>query len=507
MHLTRAKLFPPFVGAFCLLSAVFWFIISFPGILVGDNISMLVEALPGGSIGDQHSVMFIWLLRLSNELFGYHIYHPLLWGVVWWHLGVFFYTISLFRYTKSYWSLSVSLAFSLAPCISFIIPHLPVKDFMMSAVYLASSGLLLFLWLQRSKYLIGSILILSLFFFALTLRHNAIFAFIPFSIVITIYASSHFGFRIANRPSNLFLHLAVSLVIVIGLFVSRNQFDAQARDYKNYFVHSSIFLFDLAGISIQTGELRLPKDILEDGIVLEDLKIAYNHAGWDPLWGGWGNEKRIIKNNIDKEEYNKILRLWLSTIANNPIAYFNHRASHFNKFIYWRNNYAQYAPWSPDDGWQILYNYTPDYLKEKMLKSYKKKDFEVINLSSLSSLEGTNSVLSKKIGKWFYSIAPHYCLKILLAYVTITIILCVVVFKFQNSFSVMDKKILIFALVLFFSGFIYFLSYFIVSVSSDWRYIHWSHLSMWIGLALLLSFIFKSDMHKVINSMWSSRKD
>lgn len=488
MGLTKSKVFGLTAGLFCILSSAFWFILSFPGILVGDNISMLVEALPGNSIGDQHSVMMIWLLRLSNKLFGYHFFYPLLWGVVWWHVGVFFYTSAIFENTQRYWGLTVIFALSFLPFITFAIPHLPVKDFAMSSTYFAASGLLLKVWLRGGRQTSLYLLVFFLFFFAITFRHNAIFAFIPFSLVFANICFQHMcRVKLLNKISKTLTVIGLGAVFTVSLFIIRSSFDSFARDYRNHFTHSSLFLFDLAGISVVTGAMELPGSVLENGVTITDLEKCFNPAGWDPLWGGWGNSQRIVKSDISYAESQQIFNKWINALVKNPKAYLEHRMSHFDKFIYWRNNYIQYDPWATSEGWQLLVDYTPDHLKDE-LKLYSKEALQISAPNALSYFATVNSFLSRKFGKWLYAIAPHYCLTILISLLACCLVLIAISFRANTGLLAFDNRILIFATSIIGSGALYFLSYFFISISSDWRYIHWSQLSMWIGIILLINY-------------------
>lgn len=166
--------------------------------------------------------------------------------------------------------------------------------------------------------------------------------------------------------------------------------------------------------------MELPKERLEPNIDLRALKKVYSDRGWDPLWGGWDSEPQILKGGDNEQGYITLREKWLSVIFKNFNTYLIHRWLHFERLLYDRNTYIYYELSETNTLWEGTYAMIPPHLKETTpLNKIPPSDFYISNYKLITRYEALNDFLKQKIGKWFFSIAPHYCLKILTSLVVI----------------------------------------------------------------------------------------
>lgn len=218
----------------CLISTIYWLIVIYPGKYSTDNAMMLAESFPHVGIGNQHSVMFIWLLSVCHKLWGYHVGYPTIWGLICWILGVLFFTQAIFTLTKSYWSIVFAFVFFHLPYIVFIFPYLQIKDFSMSAALFAGFGILFYSDTNSNKaYLFTSLLF---FFVAICFRHNGIFVFLAPAVFIAIIFLRLFSKKKMVSRSIYYFKVSLQSALIVTIFLYLNIiFDASVRDYRNYF--------------------------------------------------------------------------------------------------------------------------------------------------------------------------------------------------------------------------------------------------------------------------------
>ena len=227
------------------------------------------------------------------------------------------------------------------------------KDALMDGVLLVASGLLL--WrplvqrpIVRAALACGAIAALLI---AAALRFNAFFACVPLALV-----ALPTGFT-RTKPRLLLSALAATAAfLAIGPAIS-GLLHAENTDVK-----LSLIIFDLGGITEHSGVSQFP-----------DLKVrnpvAVNHRCYDPY--GWDSYSDwaarpcpigfdAIQPLVDDEGLNPTL-LWVRAIAAHPVAYLEHRFTHFNlsswfivpsgpKFTAWSQSVPN--PW----GFQVRQN-------------------------------------------------------------------------------------------------------------------------------------------------------
>jgi hypothetical protein len=466
---------------FLCVSFATWYYLCFPGVYYGDNAQILAESFPESGIGDQHSVLYTWLLRQCHYFFGFGVGYPFIGGLLMWHLGAGFVAFTLIKCGHNVIGFGAVLVLTWFPPVTFAMPHLQLKDFTMSAAFLAAMGF--FAAVATNPKGAPSLILLSglFFYIGLSLRHNAIFAILPVVGFCTMTLLRRFDqirrLSVWQLRAAVFSVSTIALVVVYG---AKSKIDSAMGDYKNYFIHGSIFSFDLCGMSVLEDSMLLPKERLMDGIDLSDLKRVFRHKGWDPLWGGWNSEKRILKGGENYEEYLAQRQLWMHTIVKFPGRYVEHRWKHFRRFLDVRNEYVRIGAWPKGQAWRITYSIMPDYMQGGSLTKIPPDAFEIRNLDRLTKIEDIQvGMMLHKGGRWLFGKYPY----LVLASLFLGIILAFLLNKYSYSKS---QPLLAVSMLCFTSGISYLIAYMVVSISSDWRYIHWSFLSTYLGFLFLL---------------------
>jgi hypothetical protein len=469
-----------------LVSAGYWLWLIYPGIHTTDSVKTLIESFPGSGIGTWYSVMFTSALQLFNYMFGYSLGYPAIWGFVFWTVGCIAFTQGIFNLTRKWHALVFTLIFFYLPPVSFIFPYMQVRDVNLSAAFLAAYGSLFYsvTSTNRRRWLIVSAI---LFIPAIGFRHNSFFAFIPAALVYGGFIARSFISR-NKMVKGLVMQCFVGAIVATAFVSGKLLFDYSFRDYRSYLVEGSIFYFDLGGLSLRTGEMLIPADRLQPGTTMAVLDEVYEPGGWDPMWGGWYKNRRILANDDQLTDVGEIAGVWFASIRRFPGEYIAHRTEHFNILKHWRNTYINYE--LPKSGQDIRRGFmlvTPPHLRDgSPLHKFEDDDFELKHYSVLNSFQSVNALLSKKIGRWLYSTSPHFCLKILSGLIIIAALVLCLDWVRKISLSAEQSTLIWSGLMILASGWIYFNAYFLISISSEWRYIHWSHMSMYIGSALLL---------------------
>jgi hypothetical protein len=468
-----------------LSSAGYWLWLIFPGKYSTDNIMMLVESFPHAGVGTQHSVMFIMMLKAFHRVFGYGLAYPAVWGIFFWFIGCISFTQAIYNLTGKGHSLIVTLVLFHLPSIVFILPYIQIKDISMSAALFAGYGVLFYC--ETSSHPARWRLVSVMFFvLAVGFRHNAFIAVIPAALVFGGLISQKWN-AVQTRFTRLSIQVLAGAIMLATLIITKLAFEYSTRDYRNYFTEGALFYFDLAGISVKTETLLIPEDRLVPGTTIDTLKRIHSEKGWDPLWGGWDSPTRILRNGDQREDLAGLADAWLSAVAQYPGAYIAHRSEHFYAFRHYHNTYRDYE--LPVDGkrlWQGTMASTPAHLRDASpLNNISATDFEITHFRVLNGYQRVHAFLSQKIGRWFYATSGHFCLKILSGLMVVGVLFLVLDHLKKVILSPQQKTLLRQGLLICSSGWIYFNAYFIVSISCDWRYIHWSQLSMYIGAALM----------------------
>jgi hypothetical protein len=219
------------------------------------------------------------------------------------------------------WLMALSGAFPPFLALNGII----TKDASMVAAWLASLGLLAWFRLQHRRVPAWAwVIAVLLLAYGTLVRPNAAFAWGP--ILLWAWRPVDRGtWRLAAAS------VGVALVTVpVGGALN----DAFFRAQKTHAEHS-LFLFDLHGIAVHTGQAQLlqPRATLS----LDEARACYTPYWWDSL-SPWGRCAAKMHRPADSPLVTLpegIARQWAVTLATHPAAWIEHRLKHFNSSLMW----------------------------------------------------------------------------------------------------------------------------------------------------------------------------
>jgi hypothetical protein len=266
-----------------------------------------------------------------------------------------------------YWSAVCIFAFSIATSVltrTVIIvilglwPPLAIhsihvwKDVgMMSGFALAASTLIADLKRPHLGWLLTSFLAL---FYAASLRHNAILPAFPLMCL--------FAYQLARRFSSPHTILLSSLVLILVLGLFYTFMSVVNKGIKTTPQIGTVFVWDLAAISLKSNELVLPNYIqasVSPPEVMESLRKSFNPNVNVPTF----NTVSPYITNVSNATF---VRDWLSIVFRHPKDYFYHRLHVFSTLI-GINEGPIYYPFhegiDPNDLGITFSNLSPKYLE------------------------------------------------------------------------------------------------------------------------------------------------
>lgn len=278
LALTRLALWACAAGLAAATILFFW-----PGTMIGNTIVQLGE-IRAGQLRDWHPPMMAVMWKaLGTTPQSLLILNSMLY---WTGIGLI--ADELMRRRGAGWGFAVLLV-GLSP-IAFLNLGRVQRDNFMVSLFLIAAGLGEKLSL-RAAVVPGAL--------ATLFRTDAIFAFPPL-----IVSSRRWVVRLA-----LCLALAVALFPIVN-FVNRSVLGAIPAHAEK-----SLQLFDIAGIESISG----------DSAIKPDIKRCYTPFWWDSL----ERDCHALSNNPQS-----LTKIWISAIADHPVAYVAHRLDHFNQAIF-----------------------------------------------------------------------------------------------------------------------------------------------------------------------------
>jgi hypothetical protein len=168
-----------------------------------------------------------------------------------------------------------------------------------------------------------SVFLIVIFTTGALARHNAIFTGIVLSILCLTYTKDG---RIKNFSAFILTTIKATILfssVFAGMFFAIDHFAKPEKKYAS----SSLFVYDLVGISIRSNEYLLPKS---ESFDIESIKTCYENKGWDKIWVSCPS--LIDELNVNGE-WNKLSGYWALAIKKYPKLYFKHRTYYFMSFF------------------------------------------------------------------------------------------------------------------------------------------------------------------------------
>ncbi len=213
------------------------------------------------------------------------------------------------------WRSAFMLVAASAP-VSFVLFSHVWSDVMLIAVLTCAVGAML---RCRAGYRFWLVPGWALLFVAVTLRHNAVAAVFPLLIYMGHLRNMSAGGDTGTLLRSTAMALLVSLLFLFATYAIERTVD-QPRT-----LFSATQLWDLAAISIDTGEILLPSSTYQRKLTLEDLRQAFVPYTNATLFTGKHVEIRQPFFSLADPVNGEIRRAWIAAIFAHPRAYLAHR--------------------------------------------------------------------------------------------------------------------------------------------------------------------------------------
>jgi len=266
-------------------------------------------------------------------------------------------------------------------------------------------------------------------------RHNAFFSGLILSILCLLYTKK----GLFNGLSGLALTSLKGAILFIsifgGMFYAIDNFVKPDKKYAS----SSLFVYDLVGISIRSNEYLLPKS---GNFNVENIKPCYENKGWDKIWVACPKLLDELRLNGDWE---RLSGYWISAVSKHPALYLDHRVYYFTSFF--------------EPAW-LVFNSEPT--KTNMEFGFKRSvAFNAMEMYIKGA--ASTPIVSVFFTNGFWTLLN----------------LLVVIYFFAKCLAKLDRdKIFLFLISL--SGLFYSAPLILAGVAPDFRYVYWS-----IGASLI----------------------
>lgn len=341
--LDAARLLPACVAGLFLFNL--W--LHFPGELNNDSISQLQEATRGRYTDWDPPIMArLWSLLLP--FFGQSPAPMLVLHLAGYWLGVGLLADAMRRagHGRLAWVLVACGAFPPFLYLNAVIS----KDAGLVSAWAAAMGLVSWFRVQSRPLPLAAVAaVVLLLAYGTLVRTNAIFAIGPLAL---------WAFSPGRAPGGRGLLLAAVLGALLALptsnFINRSVLQARAQHTEH-----SLFLFDLHGIAVRTGDPALLEP--RASFSLEQLRACYTPYWWDSL-SAWGRCAARVHRPPPEGDFSYITLpegmtvQWARAIAAHPVDYLVHRLKHFNssllflvprKHVRFTPEYGSGPDWTP----------------------------------------------------------------------------------------------------------------------------------------------------------------
>ena len=304
-------LFAAMLGIAAVQLAAFW-----PGIMVWDAIRQYGQAL-SGRYDDWHPPAMNWLWRQMLPLRDGPAPMLLVQMLLYWG-GLTLLASSALQQRRLRLTILL-VACALLP-VPFVLVGTILKDSLMAGALLAVAGLIA--WRRPGDRLLSAIAILLLLG-AATLRFNALPACLPF-LVRLLPADWK------RTPGRLLLTiLAAAIPLLAAMPLANRLLHAESSG-----VALSLIVYDLGGVTRNSGKDMFPPLAIADPVAVNAR--CYSPVSWDD-YAWWGPDPcpigfdsiRTALRTSGSDPY----RIWAGAVATHPLAYAQHRLTHFNSNI------------------------------------------------------------------------------------------------------------------------------------------------------------------------------
>lgn len=285
----------------------------YPGAFSSDSAAAFSEAR-SRLFSDHHPPMMAWL-------WGFFPYQG---SLLLFHLTLFFcciFTLGLItRRAGNIWPYAGFFLIAVPPVLALL-------DCLWKDTSMMLTLMFAFLLMLCKRTLTGpaTTLVLTLFFYATAVRHNAIFAIFPLSYWLV---------TLSHGTQPVWRNMLLALLMGVTLFAGKTAFEKQV--VINHIEYSQEnMLFDLGFMSQRLNKPLLPVYVYRDAQLNHRQFLRKEHFSW---------EGHYMSNNYgttDHEKHLELRKAYMRMILNHPLDYLAHRWDMFrgvlslNGYTYW----------------------------------------------------------------------------------------------------------------------------------------------------------------------------
>jgi hypothetical protein len=422
-----------------ILGFIFCLLACYPGFTSPDSLDQYQQA-KAGVYSDWHPPIIAWLWNKLLWINDGPLPMLLLNNLLYW-IGVAIIAIKFNRLGFSLFFLLLSFS---PPLINFI--GIIWKDTFLFSLLFFVCAILFSLHnnqLGKPKRLVLFLIIITLSFLAIMIRHNAASALVP---ILGL------SLNVLFKNIKPFIAFFAGLLIAIVLFYGGQKTNSQLCNYKSQHPEQQLMLYDLLGISQQV-KINLFPEYLKNKVNLDTINRIYNDCD-----GGMSLIFAMHCVTENPEQLNSIKNAWKDAVLQYPKFVLKHKYKSFCCL--------QKKP--------LLVNYSyidPEKFDSELVKSnIFKRVFRDVNESELSHK--------------FY-VPNNY----LLGCLAISILSLLVFWKTKN-------QSFLYPLFLSLSGFFYSASYFLLSPCNELRYNYWTIGAFFLSIVFLLNILINEKIKK-----------
>jgi len=203
------------------------------------------------------------------------------------------------------------------------------KDVHMSLSWFFASMLMIQAFYQKRKMsLRESIISLLFLIYGCWLRGNAPPGVLP---LCGFWLITAFNLPILGWRAILMLGLK-SIALTVIIILLQISFTSLVIKPKRNFIEYKLFVQDLSGIYVKTGDLTFP-DFIKSHPAFDTayLKGHYAYHTFDQFW--WNEDNKYIFPNVNSEQVKELRNYWIKTIVSNPGVYLDIKWKGFLNFL------------------------------------------------------------------------------------------------------------------------------------------------------------------------------
>ncbi len=258
------KYFSCIITLICLLLFSFNLWLFWPGYLGYDWADLLARNFP---LNDWHPVIYPFLLKLISQLFGYHIYYPLLFNLIPFYIGIDILILGLWKKFQSKWCLLGMLPIGIA--------NIYFNNIILHSSFSSPMFIFLLWMIVLYQILVGitrqnSTLLFIAFVFAVLSRHNALIQVYPIFFIYSclIIQKLKTTYRLLKYTGLLIAFAGFTTVTAFGI--------PKLLKNEQAYPTNHIFLSQIAGACIPNhDENCFKKEWYREGKTFADVETEY----------------------------------------------------------------------------------------------------------------------------------------------------------------------------------------------------------------------------------------